>query len=311
MLARRVGRVGATLLRCPAPCRYSTTQSTERVRRFYKEAGFAAAEDGKAFVVTLDGRVLKTPEATEVLMPTEAAAAAIAAEWESQESHIMPHLMPLTRLAMTALDVVPKSRESIIDGLMPYLDTDTVWYWEDPERTTMSSELHELQTTTLTPIIDWLEERFGARPETTTGLFVNQPEELVGAVREWVEGLDAWHLAALDQSVRALKSMSLAAALLEYRLSPDEVASASRLEETHQIEEWYATQSPQPPRTRHAQLLSRMRKPSPRPKTFCVTCRAWGQGLHGGRRRGGGVRRLAARGRGLCGGPDAARQARA
>ena len=75
MLARRVGRVGATLLRCPAPCRYSTTQSTERVRRFYKEAGFAAAADGKAFVVTLDGRVLKTPEATEVLMPTEAAAA--------------------------------------------------------------------------------------------------------------------------------------------------------------------------------------------------------------------------------------------
>ena len=168
-----------------------------------------------------------------------------------------------------------------------------------------------MPTTTLTPIIDWLEERFGARPETTTGLFVNQPEELVSAVREWVEGLDAWHLAALDQSVRALKSMSLAAALLEYRLSPDEVASASRLEETHQIEEWYATQSPQPPRTRHAQLLSCMRKPSPRAKTFCMTCRAWGQGLHGGRRRGGGVRRLAARGRGLCGGPDAARQARA
>ena len=50
---------------------------------------------------------------------------AIAAEWESQETHIMPHLMPLNRLAMTALDVVPKTRESIIDGVMPYLETDT------------------------------------------------------------------------------------------------------------------------------------------------------------------------------------------
>jgi|EP01043_Picozoa_sp_COSAG02_P052180 chaperone required for assembly of F1-ATPase len=236
MLGSRSRVAGARILaygrcRCAAPLAIgdrhclSTATATDRVRRFYKQADIAPAKDGSdRFVVTLDGRTLKTPERTEVLLPTEAAAVAIAAEWESQETHIMPHLMPLNRLAMTALDVVPKTRESIIDGVMPYLETDTVWFWEDPERYTLSHQLHALQEETYTPILDWMEDRFGSRPETTTGLMVEQPELLISSVREWVDGLDDWQLAALDQAVRALKSMCLATALLQYHLSPEDAA---------------------------------------------------------------------------------------
>ena len=217
--------------RCAAPVAIATAHrrclatASERVRRFYKQADVAAAKDGSdRFTVTLDGRTLKTPERTVVLLPTEAAAVAIAAEWESQNTHVMPHLMPLTRLAMTALDVVPKTRESIIDGVMPYLETDTVWFWEDPERYTNLYKLHALQEQTYTPILDWMEERFGSRPEVTTGLMVVQPELLTNNVREWVTSLDDWQLAALDQAVRALKSMCLAAALLQHHLSPEDAA---------------------------------------------------------------------------------------
>jgi len=220
---------------------FSTASASDRVKRFYKHADIAPASDGSGrFAVVLDGRTLKTPDRTEVILPTEAAAVAVAAEWESQDKHVMPHLMPLTRLTMTAIDVVPSQRQSIIDGIMPYLDTDTVWFWEDAERYSNSHQLHALQEKTYTPILDWLEERFGARPVTTTGLFAEQPEELLAGVREWAEGLDEWQLAALDQSVRSLKSMALATALLQYHLSPEEAATASRLEEFHQINEWYA-----------------------------------------------------------------------
>ena len=211
--------------RCATSHRRCLATATERIRRFYKQADIAAANDGSdRFTVTLDGRTLKTPERTPVLLPTEAAAVAIAAEWESQNTHVMPHLMPLTRLAMTALDVVPKTRESIIDGVMPYLETDTVWFWEDPDRYTNLYKLHALQEQTYTPILDWMEERFGSRPEVTTGLVVVQPELLTNNVREWVTSLDDWQLAALDQAVRALKSMCLATALLHYHLSPEDAA---------------------------------------------------------------------------------------
>lgn len=244
-------RLGSLARASPCRCRhairrFSTASASERVKRFYKHADIAPAADGSGrYVVTLDGRTLKTPERTEVLLPTEAAAVAVAAEWESMEKHVMPHLMPLTRLTMTALDVVPSQRESIIEGIMPYLDTDTVWYWEEPERYSNSKDLYALQEKTYTPILDWLEGRFGARPESTTGLFVEQPEELIAGVQAWVEGLDAFQLAALDQSVRSLKSMALATALLHYHLSPEEAAAASRLEELHQINEWCATDASQ------------------------------------------------------------------
>jgi chaperone required for assembly of F1-ATPase len=235
-----LARASPTSCRCGHAVRpFSAASASDRVKRFYKHADIAPAKDGSGrFVVTLDGRTLKTPDRTEVILPTEAAAVAVAAEWESQEKHVMPHLMPLTRLTMTAIDVVPKQRQSIIDGIMPYLDTDTVWFWEDAERYSNSKDLYALQQEKYTPILDWMEGRFGARPEVTTGLFVEQPEELISGVRAWTESLDVWQLAALDQSVRSLKSMALAVALLHYHLSPEEAATASRLEEFHQINEW-------------------------------------------------------------------------
>lgn len=215
--------MAAKLAVAKASKRGSTPPRVRTPERAGGRISFASSKTG-CYVVTLDGRTLKTPERTEVLLPTEAAAVAIAAEWESQDTHIMPHLMPLTRLAMTALDVVPKTRQSIIDGIMPYLETDTVWFWEEPERFTLSHQLHALQEETYTPILDWMEDRFGIRPETTTGLMVQQPELLISNVREWVDGLDDWQLAALDQSVRSLKSMCLATALLQYHLSPEDAA---------------------------------------------------------------------------------------
>jgi chaperone required for assembly of F1-ATPase len=250
----------STTMRAPLPAlagrrrSLSTASASERVRRFYKQADVAPASDGSGrFAVTLDGRTLKTPERSEVLLPTEAAAVAVAAEWESQEMHVMPHLMPLTRLVMTAIDVVPNTRESIVEGVMPYLETDTVWFWEDPERYTLSCNLYELQEKTYTPIIDWMEERFGSRPEVTTSFMVEQPEPLTASVREWVEGLDEWQLAALDQAVRALKSMVLATALLQYRISPEEAAKYASPDLMHQEPPRAAAAQradPPPPRSR-------------------------------------------------------------
>lgn len=51
-------------------------------------------------------------------------------------------------------------------------------------------------------------------------------------------GLDAWHLAAVEQLTSACKSVVVAAALLHGRITPQEAMDASRLEESFQIEDW-------------------------------------------------------------------------
>src|SRR4051812_10208375 len=71
-------------------------------KRFYKEVGIRAESSG--FAVTLDGRRVKTPAKADLVLPSEAAAEAIAEEWRAQGEEIDPRTMPLTRLVNSALD---------------------------------------------------------------------------------------------------------------------------------------------------------------------------------------------------------------
>ena len=54
--------------------------------------------------VALDGKPMRTPGKNELVLPNEALAAAIAAEWEAQREEIRPATMPLFRLAANAID---------------------------------------------------------------------------------------------------------------------------------------------------------------------------------------------------------------
>src|SRR5690348_12233615 len=66
-------------------------------KRFYAATGVAAA--GGGFVVTLDGKPIKTPSGRIVAMPARAIAEAVAAEWGAQSESIDPLTMPMTRFA--------------------------------------------------------------------------------------------------------------------------------------------------------------------------------------------------------------------
>ena len=57
-------------------------------KRFYKEAGVKPVEGG--FAVALDGKVPRTPGMKHVVVPSEAVAAAMAAEWAAQGEFIDP-----------------------------------------------------------------------------------------------------------------------------------------------------------------------------------------------------------------------------
>ncbi len=106
----------------------------------------------------LDHRVLKTPARQPLVVPTQALALAIAAEWEwqvcalpplcflslvqpydarsnlcccVQAKRIQPFTMPLMSLAATAIDQ-PKSREAVIETMLQYLHTDPVCCRHEP-----------------------------------------------------------------------------------------------------------------------------------------------------------------------------------
>jgi ATP synthase F1 complex assembly factor 2 len=83
------------------------------------------------YLVNLDHRNLKTPAGTKLVIPKEQRLLAllIANEWENQDKVLKQHALPLTSLASRAVDGMGDAtiREGVIDALMGYLDTDTIW----------------------------------------------------------------------------------------------------------------------------------------------------------------------------------------
>ena len=78
--------------------------SVWQAKRFWKQAAAEPCDGG--FAVTLDGRAVKTPARTLLVVPTLALAQAIAAEWDAQQGLVKPETMPCTRTANSALDKV-------------------------------------------------------------------------------------------------------------------------------------------------------------------------------------------------------------
>jgi len=71
-------------------------------KRFYKTVSIEPIEKG--FIVTLDGRILKTPGKKALLIPLQSQAELVAKEWDAQEVTINPAMMPLTRLMNVACE---------------------------------------------------------------------------------------------------------------------------------------------------------------------------------------------------------------
>ncbi|MFN3147918.1 MAG: ATP12 family protein [Paracoccaceae bacterium] len=97
-----------------------------KARRFWTTATVEPAEQG--FTVLLDGRPVRTPAKTRLLLPTKAAAEAVAAEWQAQDKIVDPRTMPVTRAANAALDKVTPQRDEVIGLLAAYGETDLVCY---------------------------------------------------------------------------------------------------------------------------------------------------------------------------------------
>ena len=71
---------------------------------------------------------MRTPAKARLAVPSRALADAIAGEWEAQGEQIDPAIMPLTRLASIAIDLVAPRRDEVVAAIAKYAETDLVCY---------------------------------------------------------------------------------------------------------------------------------------------------------------------------------------
>jgi chaperone required for assembly of F1-ATPase len=201
-------------------------------RRFYREVSVAAGETG--FVVQLDRRTPRSPRGAPLVLPTEALASLIAEEWRAQGGTIDYNAMPATRLAHTALDVVPGARAATIEGVTRYAGADLICYFADHP-----ANLVHRQVKVWGPLLDWAEETHGLTFVRAVGIVHrDQPAETLARLPALLDPLDDFALAGLAFAAALLGSAILALALREGRIKAEGAMAAARLDEIFQEEQW-------------------------------------------------------------------------
>jgi len=206
-------------------------ENRELPRRFYEQAEAAPEEGG--WRILLDGRAVKTPAKTTLLLPGEALARKVAQEWAAQEERIDPFSMPLTRLAHVALDRMPDARTAAAAEVAKYASTDALCYRSG------EAGLAERQAALWDPYLDWAKTALDAPLAVTQTISpVAQAPASLKALENRALALDDLRLTGLVSATPILTSAVLAFALLEAEADGAAVWRASRVEEDFQAERW-------------------------------------------------------------------------
>ncbi|MEX1035618.1 MAG: ATP12 family protein [Sneathiella sp.] len=202
------------------------------MKRFYKTV--TAEEEGGAYSVRLDGRVIRTPAKAHLRLPTQALAEAIAGEWDAQSEEINPANMPLMQAAATAIDRVIPQREKVIAEISAYGGTDLVCY-----RASHPALLVEKQAVAWDPMLEWIKARHQVSLKVTEGIIhIPQSEEALLRMRALVSAQKDMTLAPLYNMTSLCGSLVIALAVLDGRITAEEAFEISEIDETHVMEFW-------------------------------------------------------------------------
>ncbi len=203
-------------------------------KRFWKAVSVVTVDGG--FAVHLDGRPLRTPAKAALILPTEAMARAIAAEWDAQTGKVDPGTMPCTRAANSALDKLVPQKDAVVALLADYGGSDLLCY-----RAEAPPELAARQAAGWDPLLDWAATTLRAPLRATAGVMhIAQDPASLDRLTAATAGLDPFRLAAFHDLVAISGSLVLALAVLHGRLSAEEAFDLSRIDEHWQIEQWGA-----------------------------------------------------------------------
>ncbi|AWW73905.1 molecular chaperone [Erythrobacter sp. KY5] len=202
------------------------------MKRFYKSVDTQQAPGG--WQVTLDGRGLRTQKGAGQIVPTQALASALAAEWDAQGDKIDPASLPFRDMADYALDIVADNPAAHADKVLTYGDTDTLLYRADPDE-----PLYSRQQEIWEPIAARFEKRHGIELVRVSGI-VHRPqsEATLAKLREALGQQTPFALSGIEAMTSLAASLMVALEASEPDADALALWQAASLEEEWQAELW-------------------------------------------------------------------------
>jgi chaperone required for assembly of F1-ATPase len=203
------------------------------VKRFYREVAVAEVDDG--YVVTLDGRIIKTQgRGVPQAVPTRALAQLLADEWARQGETIVPGDFPHSALADYAIDQIAPEPQAAIARIMRFAETDTLCYRADPDE-----PLFRRQVDVWEPVLTGFEQRTGTGFTRISGIVHRaQPSECLQRLASLLAAENALSLAGIEAMASLAASLVVGLEAAEPGSNPDTLWDAATLEEEWQAELW-------------------------------------------------------------------------
>jgi chaperone required for assembly of F1-ATPase len=204
------------------------------MKRFYKNAIVMKSEFESNYYILLDENPLKTPNGSIVEVSSLYLAEAISEEWLIRTDQATLSSMPLTQLAVTAIDLIKPDINFYANKIAAYGNTDLVCYRASSPDSLVSQQLAVWQ-----PLIDWLSENFSLPLSATTSLSpVSQPLDTLKGLHNIVMKYSVFELAGLGSATMASGSLVIALALCTGHIDVKTAYEASFLDEIWQNEKW-------------------------------------------------------------------------
>ena len=222
------------MLSDPDPVRRAQIQMHKPLpKRFYKDVTVGKTDAG--FELLLDGKPVKTPAKAKIVVAAEATAKLLAHEWDAQKEVINPVLMPVTRLANTAIDGIASDLDAVHEDILRFAGTDFLCY-----RAEGPTELVDLQSEKWDPVMTWAAKDVGARFILASGVIhQEQPKAAIEAFHKRLAiHKDPLKLACLHTITTLTGSAILALAFAEKHLTVEDVWMLAHVDEDWQISQW-------------------------------------------------------------------------
>lgn len=203
-------------------------------KRFYKDVTVGETEES-AFSILLDGKTMRTPAKSPLMVPTRALAQLLRDEWDAQVEVIDPTIMPVSRHVNTAIDGIASDPQAVFEDILRFSSSDLLCY-----RAGEPQALVARQSEHWDPIIDWAANTLGARFILVEGVMhQEQPREATAAFAVTLRKYDTpIELAALHTMTTLTGSAILAVALAEGERTLEEVWALAHLDENWTAEQW-------------------------------------------------------------------------
>ena len=199
--------------------------------RFYKSVSVENVTDD-GWHILLDGHAVKTPGKDILTLPNRPFAEEVAAEWETQQDVINPHLMPLTRRRMVVIDRATEDSQAWRETVLAYLGSDLLCYHAE-----RPADLVNRQKKTWLPYLDWLSSVHHVKLEVASGIIARQqPEDAISKAATLLEAATPDELSCVAGATEITGSAVLALALWQQWQPVEDLFLASRLDETYQAD---------------------------------------------------------------------------